>query len=113
MEIFLFKIKGYPVIIIPMYYSLIQLLHVNCSLASLLIQTNKNYLINSTFAGNVDGTFSMDPITGILTLSRPVNRRKIPEYWLTIKAGDDGSPPKQSLVNVNIHVTPPTNAAPR
>lgn len=65
------------------------------------------------FPGNIGGVFSLDPETGIISLARPVDRQDMPEYWLAVRGSDNGSPPRHSHVNVNIHVKIANGAPPR
>ncbi|XP_037803520.1 fat-like cadherin-related tumor suppressor homolog [Penaeus monodon] len=67
----------------------------------------------SIISGNIGGVFSLHPSTGIITLVRNVDRQEMPEYWLAVRGSDNGSPPKHSHVNVNIHVKIAHGAPPR
>ncbi|CAL4064237.1 unnamed protein product, partial [Meganyctiphanes norvegica] len=64
-------------------------------------------------SGNVGGVFSLEPETGVISLARSINHREMPEYWLVVRAADNGSPPKYAHTNVNIHVKIAMDAPPR
>ncbi|XP_076056118.1 FAT atypical cadherin kugelei isoform X2 [Oratosquilla oratoria] len=67
----------------------------------------------SIVSGNIGGVFSLNSMTGLVTLTRPVERQVMPEYWLAIRGSDGGSPPRHSHVNVNILVKMAQGAPPR
>ncbi|XP_063848744.1 fat-like cadherin-related tumor suppressor homolog isoform X3 [Scylla paramamosain] len=71
------------------------------------------HIMYSIISGNIGGVFSLDPETGLISLARPVSRLEMPEYWLAVRGSDNGSPPKHSHVNVNIHVKIANSAPPR
>ncbi|KAG7169023.1 fat-like cadherin-related tumor suppressor-like, partial [Homarus americanus] len=71
------------------------------------------HIMYSIVSGNIGGVFSLDPETGIISLARAVDRQEMPEYWLAVRGSDNGSPPRHSHVNVNIHVKIANSAPPR
>nr|XP_053631087.1 fat-like cadherin-related tumor suppressor homolog isoform X2 [Cherax quadricarinatus] len=71
------------------------------------------HIMYSIVSGNIGGVFSLDPETGIISLARAVDRQEMPEYWLAVRGSDNGSPPRHSHVNVNIHVKIANGAPPR
>ncbi|XP_064094852.1 fat-like cadherin-related tumor suppressor homolog isoform X3 [Macrobrachium nipponense] len=71
------------------------------------------HIMYSIISGNIGGVFSLDPVTGMISLARSVDRQEMPEYWLAVRGSDNGSPPRHSNVNVNIHVKIAHGAPPR
>ncbi|CAL4131790.1 unnamed protein product, partial [Meganyctiphanes norvegica] len=71
------------------------------------------HITYSIVSGNIDGVFSLDASTGVISLTNHVDRQEMPEYWLAVRATDNGAPPKHSHVNVNIIVKMAEEAPPR
>ncbi|XP_072519992.1 protocadherin-20 [Salminus brasiliensis] len=62
--------------------------------------------------------FNIDEATGVLSVSKPLDRERQSAYVLTVLARDQGSPPLEALVSVSINVldqndNPPTFLNPR
>lgn len=55
-------------------------------------------------SGNEDGAFSLDSNTGILAVTRPLDRESQNQYALNVTASDHGRPPKSSWQVINIQV---------
>jgi len=55
-------------------------------------------------SGNEDGAFSLDAATGILAVTRPLDRESQNEYVLNVSATDHGSPAKSSWQLIHIQV---------
>ena len=55
-------------------------------------------------SGNEDGAFSLDAATGILAVTRPLDRESQNEYELNVTATDHGSPSKSSWQLIHIQV---------
>ena len=47
-------------------------------------------------AGNEDGSFEMDPLNGVLSTIRSLDRETTPNYTLVVRASDLGVPPQSS-----------------
>lgn len=67
----------------------------------------------SYFLGNIDNIFSIDPETGSITVSKPLDLQPQDQFHLTVKATDQGFPQRSDLCSVHIHIhisdqTPPT-----
>ncbi|XP_053734547.1 protocadherin Fat 4 isoform X1 [Synchiropus splendidus] len=63
--------------------------------------------------GNVDNSFNINRATGEIRTTRPLDREKVAQYRLKVKATDRGSPPKTSAVKVEINVLDVNDNAPR
>lgn len=55
-------------------------------------------------AGNENDTFSMGLKSGLVTLAKPVDYETTKEYFLTVKAEDEGVPPLSSEVSLRVAV---------
>lgn len=60
-----------------------------------------SYTITS---GNEDGAFSLDSVSGILAVTRPLDRESQNQYALNVTASDHGRPPKSSWQVIHIQV---------
>ena len=58
----------------------------------------------SIVSGNEDGAFSLDAASGILAVTRPLDRESLNQYALNVSAVDHGKPPKSSWQVINIQV---------
>ncbi|GCC39948.1 hypothetical protein chiPu_0023507, partial [Chiloscyllium punctatum] len=56
------------------------------------------------YGGLVDDSFSIDPVTGVITTSRSLDREQQDHYQLTVYAKDSGSPPNVATVTVSIKI---------
>lgn len=63
--------------------------------------------------GNKDNSFSINRATGEIRTTRPLDREKVAQYELRIKATDRGIPPKSTSVRVQIGVLDVNDNAPR
>jgi protocadherin Fat 4 len=63
--------------------------------------------------GPEDSTFSIDPLTGVVSLSRALNFNTQGFYQLMIQAEDDGAPPRVSNVELNVTVQEVNNHPPQ
>jgi len=55
-------------------------------------------------SGNEDAAFSLDPTSGILAVTRPLDRESQNRYQLNVTASDHGKPPKSSWQLIHIQV---------
>ncbi|XP_064606055.1 LOW QUALITY PROTEIN: cadherin EGF LAG seven-pass G-type receptor 2-like [Liolophura sinensis] len=55
-------------------------------------------------SGNTDNTFSIDSITGAISLLKPLDHEVITSYRLYIRAQDNGSPPKTNITTLLVDV---------
>uniref|UniRef100_A0A667XGE9 FAT atypical cadherin 4 n=1 Tax=Myripristis murdjan TaxID=586833 RepID=A0A667XGE9_9TELE len=63
--------------------------------------------------GNKENSFSVNRATGEIRTTRPLDREKVAQYTLKVKATDRGSPPKSTAVKVLINVLDVNDNAPR
>uniref|UniRef100_A0A9J8BR92 FAT atypical cadherin 4 n=1 Tax=Cyprinus carpio carpio TaxID=630221 RepID=A0A9J8BR92_CYPCA len=63
--------------------------------------------------GNKENSFSINRATGEIRTTRPLDREKVSQYALRVKATDRGSPPKSTAVKVLISVLDVNDNAPR
>uniref|UniRef100_A0A673FQT2 FAT atypical cadherin 4 n=1 Tax=Sinocyclocheilus rhinocerous TaxID=307959 RepID=A0A673FQT2_9TELE len=63
--------------------------------------------------GNQENSFSINRATGEIRTTRPLDREKVAQYSLRVKATDRGSPPKSTAVKVLISVLDVNDNAPR
>uniref|UniRef100_A0AAY4ENR5 Protocadherin Fat 2 n=1 Tax=Denticeps clupeoides TaxID=299321 RepID=A0AAY4ENR5_9TELE len=69
-------------------------------------------IVYSFHSGNPDGAFHIDQQTGIINVAKPLFGLPQDQYYLTVKATDQGFPQRSDLCPVNIHIklsdqTPP------
>ncbi|KRY16305.1 Cadherin-related tumor suppressor [Trichinella patagoniensis] len=75
---------------------------------------NMNSMVKFEIAsGNENNTFSLDPYTGKLTLSAPLDREIQAVYRITLRATDHGVPPLSSTAFATIVVTDVNDNAPK
>ncbi|OUC47270.1 putative cadherin domain protein, partial [Trichinella nativa] len=75
---------------------------------------NMNSMVKFEIAsGNENNTFSLDPYTGKLTLSAPLDREIQAVYRITLRATDHGVPPLSSIAFATIVVTDVNDNAPK
>uniref|UniRef100_A0A8C5FNI2 FAT atypical cadherin 4 n=1 Tax=Gadus morhua TaxID=8049 RepID=A0A8C5FNI2_GADMO len=63
--------------------------------------------------GNKENSFSINRATGEIRTTRPLDREKVAQYALRVKATDRGSPPKVTTVRVLVNVLDVNDNAPR
>uniref|UniRef100_A0A8C9R1A2 Protocadherin Fat 4 n=1 Tax=Scleropages formosus TaxID=113540 RepID=A0A8C9R1A2_SCLFO len=63
--------------------------------------------------GNKENSFSINRATGEIRTTRPLDREKVAQYELKVRATDRGSPPKSTAVKVLIGVLDVNDNAPR
>ncbi|XP_029367636.1 protocadherin Fat 4 isoform X1 [Echeneis naucrates] len=63
--------------------------------------------------GNRENSFSINRATGEIRTTRPLDREKVAQYTLKVKATDRGLPPKNTAVKVLINVLDVNDNAPR
>uniref|UniRef100_A0A4W5JBD6 Protocadherin Fat 4 n=1 Tax=Hucho hucho TaxID=62062 RepID=A0A4W5JBD6_9TELE len=63
--------------------------------------------------GNKENSFSVNRATGEIRTTRPLDREKVAQYALKVKATDRGNPPKSTAVKVLINVLDVNDNAPR
>uniref|UniRef100_A0A672YLU7 Protocadherin Fat 1-like n=1 Tax=Sphaeramia orbicularis TaxID=375764 RepID=A0A672YLU7_9TELE len=73
----------------------------------------KFILIFLLLAGNVANSFAIDPVLGIITVAKELDRSSKTLFELTVKASDKGISPMSTTATVHIAVTVSDNAAPR
>uniref|UniRef100_A0A672YLJ1 Protocadherin Fat 1-like n=1 Tax=Sphaeramia orbicularis TaxID=375764 RepID=A0A672YLJ1_9TELE len=64
-------------------------------------------------SGNVANSFAIDPVLGIITVAKELDRSSKTLFELTVKASDKGISPMSTTATVHIAVTVSDNAAPR
>ncbi|XP_061781508.1 protocadherin Fat 3a isoform X2 [Nerophis lumbriciformis] len=70
-------------------------------------------ILYSIVSGDRDNQFFIDPLSGIISVNKHLDRETVPSYSLAIRALDSGTPPMSSIVTVNIDISdindnPPT-----
>ncbi|KAM6972795.1 protocadherin Fat 1a [Aplochiton taeniatus] len=70
-------------------------------------------IIYSIESGNVANSFAIDPVLGMITLAKELDRSSKTQFELVVKASDKGSPPMSATAMVHILVTISDNATPR
>uniref|UniRef100_A0A8D0CWR8 FAT atypical cadherin 4 n=1 Tax=Sander lucioperca TaxID=283035 RepID=A0A8D0CWR8_SANLU len=63
--------------------------------------------------GNKENSFSINRATGEIRTTRPLDREKVAQYTLKVKATDRGLPPKNTAVKVLINILDVNDNAPR
>lgn len=63
--------------------------------------------------GNMENSFSINRASGEIRTTRPLDREKLAQYTLKVKATDRGLPPKHTAVKVKIKVLDVNDNAPR
>ncbi|XP_024082045.1 fat-like cadherin-related tumor suppressor homolog [Cimex lectularius] len=61
-------------------------------------------IVYSIENGDIHHQFTVDPVNGYITVSKPLDREKISNYKLSVKATDLGKPPLSTAVTVNIEI---------
>lgn len=74
---------------------------------------NNARLEYSVVGGNIDRAFEVEPQLGYIYLTKRLNFREQPEYYLTVRATDNGLPPLASTADVHIVVGVPDNSPPK
>ncbi|XP_069746951.1 protocadherin Fat 3-like isoform X3 [Narcine bancroftii] len=70
-------------------------------------------LFYSIEAGNNENTFKIEPVLGIITVSKELDLLSLGQYVLTVKATDRGIPPLSAIAIVRITVTFSDNSQPQ
>ncbi|XP_060035627.1 protocadherin Fat 3 isoform X2 [Erinaceus europaeus] len=70
-------------------------------------------LLYTIEAGNTGNTFRIEPVLGIITVSKEPDITSQGQFVLSVKATDQGSPPMSATAIVRISVTMSDNAQPR
>ncbi|XP_029421607.1 protocadherin Fat 3 isoform X4 [Nannospalax galili] len=70
-------------------------------------------LIYSLEAGNTGNTFKIEPVLGIITVSKEPDMTTMGQFVLSVKATDQGSPPMSATAIVRISVTMSDNSHPK
>ena len=66
----------------------------------------------SIIGGNEHRKFTIDPITGLVSVSGEIDFERAKEYFLTIQARDGGSPPLSNHATVNVTIMDANDNAP-
>ena len=82
-----------------------------------VLATSKDIGVNaditySIIGGNEHRKFKINPLTGLVSLTRPVDHERSKEYFLTIQATDGGEPPLSNHATVNITIMDDNDNAP-
>uniref|UniRef100_K7FLZ5 FAT atypical cadherin 2 n=1 Tax=Pelodiscus sinensis TaxID=13735 RepID=K7FLZ5_PELSI len=64
-------------------------------------------------AGDSEGFFSIDSISGIITVSQKLDRFKAERLTLVVKAEDQGFPPLTDSTTVHVHIKPSDRTPPK
>lgn len=67
----------------------------------------------SILSGNIDDAFDIEHKLGYVYLTKQLNFREQTEYYLVVKATDNGIPPLSSTANVHLLVSVPDNSPPK
>ncbi|GFR97028.1 fat cadherin, partial [Elysia marginata] len=67
----------------------------------------------SLVAGNEQGKFAIDPKKGKVTVAEPLDHELSPEFFLTVLATDQGSPPLTASTVLSVNVTDVNDNPPR
>ncbi|XP_035227160.1 fat-like cadherin-related tumor suppressor homolog isoform X3 [Stegodyphus dumicola] len=67
----------------------------------------------SVVSGNVGGAFAIHPTLGIIQVAQNLDRNSMSEYFLSVRATDNGDAPLNGSVNVHIIITIADNAPPK
>ncbi|XP_029485746.2 protocadherin Fat 4 [Oncorhynchus nerka] len=62
--------------------------------------------------GNVNSSFFVDPVSGLVSVSAPLDRELWPLYNLTVTATDQGSPPATGTAQIVVTITDVNDNAP-
>uniref|UniRef100_A0A8K9WW54 FAT atypical cadherin 3a n=1 Tax=Oncorhynchus mykiss TaxID=8022 RepID=A0A8K9WW54_ONCMY len=63
-------------------------------------------------SGNEHGKFHIHPLTGAISVSKPLDFETCKDYFLTVEARDGGTPPLSAVTMVNINLTDVNDNAP-
>uniref|UniRef100_A0A3P8YCB2 FAT atypical cadherin 3a n=1 Tax=Esox lucius TaxID=8010 RepID=A0A3P8YCB2_ESOLU len=63
-------------------------------------------------SGNEHGKFHIHPLSGAITVSKPLDFETCKDYFLTVEARDGGTPPLSAVTTVNINLTDVNDNAP-
>ncbi|XP_059502533.1 protocadherin Fat 3a isoform X2 [Stegostoma tigrinum] len=70
-------------------------------------------LLYSIEGGNNENTFKIEPVLGIITVSKELDLSSLGQYILTVKASDQGFPALSATAIVRVSVTLSDNAQPK
>ncbi|XP_071074415.1 protocadherin Fat 3 isoform X1 [Dasypus novemcinctus] len=70
-------------------------------------------LVYTIEAGNTGNTFKIEPVLGILTMSKEPDLTTMSQFVLSVRATDQGSPPRSATAIVRISVTMSDNSPPK
>ncbi|XP_048454119.1 protocadherin Fat 3a isoform X2 [Rhincodon typus] len=70
-------------------------------------------LLYSIESGNNENTFKIEPVLGIITVSKELDLSSLGQYVLTVKASDQGFPALSATAIVHVSVTLSDNAQPK
>uniref|UniRef100_A0A4W3IWA4 FAT atypical cadherin 3a n=1 Tax=Callorhinchus milii TaxID=7868 RepID=A0A4W3IWA4_CALMI len=70
-------------------------------------------LIYTIETGNPENTFKIEPVLGIISVSKELDLSSLGQYIMTVKATDQGSPPLSATAIVHVSVTISDNAHPK
>lgn len=68
------------------------------------------YILN---AGNAEGRFDLDYDTGILTITKPLDREKTSHYQLNVTASDHGQPQKSAVQAIEVFIVDVNDNSPK
>lgn len=66
----------------------------------------------SLHSGNTDHVFSMDPVSGSLTVSKPLDLQPLDRFHLTVKAMDQGFPQRSDICSIHVQIRVSENTPP-
>lgn len=72
-----------------------------------------NRFFFSIESGNTNVSFAIDPSSGVISVSSPLDRELLPVYNLTVTATDYGSPPATGTTNVIVTIDDVNDNAPK
>ncbi|KAG1673729.1 Fat-like cadherin-related tumor suppressor [Nymphon striatum] len=75
-------------------------------------QGNNAMIRYSVVSGNVGNVFNIDSVMGDIKVAKQLSKKTMPEYFLMVKASDQGTPPLSSTVPVHIIISLADNAPP-
>ncbi|MEJ1272768.1 hypothetical protein NN561_003622 [Cricetulus griseus] len=70
-------------------------------------------LIYSIEAGNTGNTFKIEPVLGIITISKEPDMTAMGQFVLSVKATDQGSPPMSATAIVRVSISMSDNSHPK
>lgn len=70
------------------------------------------YSLSSFPDGDPGQDFSLDPVSGVLSTARALDREQVASYSLTVVVQDHGTPPRSATMSVNVRVLDLNDNAP-